>query len=336
LTIKIDIVGAGVVGLCTAREFLRRGCQVRVISLSREPDEQLCSWWAGGMLAPHCEMESAEPLIGELGFQSMTFWRAYTEPSCNAGTLVVAPARDLAELNRFARLTASWQSLSGAEIEVLEPELSARFKRALYFADECHIEPRRALRALYDEIEPEVQWLQTDISNVAASTADWQVDCRGLSAMDKLPELRGVKGEMLIVKAPDVIINRPVRLLHPRIPLYIVPRADHQFMIGATMLENNERTRASVRSVLELLSAAVVLHPSFGEAEILEMGVDARPAFPDNLPRIHRVGRTLFINGMFRHGFLLAPAMAQRAADFVLDGLDSADVIHRDTSVTGV
>jgi len=76
-----------------------------------------------------------------------------------------------------------------------------------------------------------------------------------------------------------------------------------------------------VRSVLELLTAAYALHPAFGEAELVEIGVDARPAFADNLPRIRRRGSTVFLNGLFRHGFLLAPAMARMAADMLLEGI---------------
>jgi glycine oxidase len=90
-------------------------------------------------------------------------------------------------------------------------------------------------------------------------------------------------------------------------------------MLGATQLESDDRRR-SVRSVLELLSAAYALHPAFGEAELLEIGVDARPAFPDNLPRLVRRGETIHVNGLFRHGFLLAPALARMAAEAVCDG----------------
>ena len=57
-------------------------------------------------------------------------------------------------------------------------------------------------------------------------------------------------------------------------------------MIGATMIESAERGAVSVRSAIELLSAAYALHPAFGEAEILEMSADVRPAFPDNEPRV--------------------------------------------------
>ena len=150
-------------------------------------------------------------------------------------------------------------------------------------------------------------------------TASVVVDCRGWAARDALPDLRGVRGEMLLVRTGEVTLSRPVRLLHPRIPLYIVPRADGVFMIGATMIESAEKGGMSVRSAIELLSAAFALHPAFGEAEIFEMSADVRPAYPDNEPRlVERDGR-IFLNGAYRHGYLLAPDLAERAAERALE-----------------
>jgi glycine oxidase len=108
-------------------------------------------------------------------------------------------------------------------------------------------------------------------------------------------------------------------MLHPRFPLYVVPRGDGLFMLGATQIESDDRTRR-VRSVLELLSAAYALHPAFGDAELVEIGADARPAFPDNLPHLRRRGETIYVNGLFRHGFLLAPALARMAVEAACDG----------------
>jgi glycine oxidase len=116
--------------------------------------------------------------------------------------------------------------------------------------------------------------------------ADWTIDCRGLAAQDALPDLRGVKGEMLVLYTREIALRRPVRLLHPRHPAYIVPRGDGRFMIGATMIENEEAGRITARAMLELLGAAYCLHPAFAEAEIVETGAGVRPAFPDNLPRL--------------------------------------------------
>ena len=124
------------------------------------------------------------------------------------------------------------------------------------------------------------------------------IDCRGLAARDSQPELRGVKGELILIETDEVQLSRPVRLIHPRWPLYVIPREDNLFMLGATSIEA-EDTGVSVRSALELLGAAYAVHPAFAEARILEFGSGLRPAFPDNLPRIaidkqqHRGQRTL-------------------------------------------
>jgi glycine oxidase len=121
------------------------------------------------------------------------------------------------------------------------------------------------------------------------------------------------------VRTLEVALTRTVRLLHPRIPLYVVPRGGGEFMIGATMIESADRGAVTVRSALELLGAAYALHPAFGEAEILEMNADVRPAYPDNEPRIEERGGRIFVNGFYRHGFLLAPAFAERAATLAFD-----------------
>src|SRR2546430_14762203 len=91
-------------------------------------------------------------------------------------------------------------------------------------------------------------------------------------------------------------------------------------MVGATMIESDQGTRISARSMLELLSAAYALHPAFGEAEIVEIGTGVRAAVADNLPRLRRHGETLYVNGLYRHGLLIAPALAPRAAEVVLIG----------------
>jgi glycine oxidase len=144
------------------------------------------------------------------------------------------------------------------------------------------------------------------------------VDCRGWAARDLLTDLRGVRGEMLLVRTREVTLARPVRLLHPRIPLYIAPRAEGLFMIGATMIESAETGGVTARSAIELLSAAFALHPAFGEAEIVEMSADVRPAFADNAPRLVEHGGRLCLNGAYRHGYLLAPDLAVEAAERAL------------------
>ncbi|MEM9138950.1 MAG: FAD-dependent oxidoreductase [Pseudomonadota bacterium] len=311
----ITVIGAGVAGLCVATELAARGAEVRLIDRMHAPGPHACSWWAGGMLAPFCEGESAEEPVVRLGQGAADWWQAQGASVTRRGTMVVTMGRDRAELSRFARRTEGAEAIGSDRIAELEPDLQGRCRQALFFAEEAHLDPRAALSGLIDGLATKgVTVEQGD----PASTGQI-VDCRGLAARDALADLRGVKGEMLVIRCPDLALARPIRLLHPRIPLYIVPRGDGIYMLGATVIEATERSRITARSLLEMLSAAYALHPAFGEAEILETGVDARPAFRDNLPRIRRRGRVVYANGLFRHGFLLGPTLAQQTADLVLD-----------------
>ncbi|WP_435167258.1 FAD-dependent oxidoreductase [Falsirhodobacter sp. 1013] len=303
----ITILGAGVMGLTIATELTARGVPVRIAGRAAGPEA--CSWYAGGMLAPFCEGEAAEEPVIRHGQSAAGWWEAQGVPVARNGTLVLSPARDRAELARFARRTTHHRDIVPEEVE---PDLD-RFPRGLFFEEEAHLTPRVALATLSSNLSA---------AGVAfgAEPLGRLIDTRGLAARDRLPDLRGVRGEMLVIRCPDVTLSRPVRLLHPRIPLYIVPRGDGVYMLGATTVESDRRGPVTARAVLEMLSAAYALHPAFAEAEVLELGAEARPAFPDNLPRIRRIGDTIHANGLYRHGFLLAPAVARMVADYVTTG----------------
>lgn len=317
---RVRVIGAGVAGLASALELAERGVDVEIIDRGSALGDGSCSWHAGGMLAPWCERASTEPLVAMLGERSVAWWTRRFPETVRNGSLVVAPPRDSGELTRFARRTSHHEWLDAAGISALEPDLAGRFHNALFFPTEAHLDPRRALAALRDALEQRGIGVRYGVAlHEPARDVDQVLDCRGFAARDALPDLRGVKGEMVMVRSNDLSLRRPVRMLHPRNPLYVVPRGGGTFMIGATMIESEERGRVGVRSLLDLLSGAYALHPAFGEAQILELGADVRPAFPDNLPRIRRRGRTTYVNGLFRHGFLLAPALAEIAADTVLN-----------------
>ncbi len=326
---NVTVVGAGVAGLVTALVLAERGASVEVLERGAQLGAESCSRYAGGMLAPWCERASAEPLVLQLGREALAFWPARLPSVVARGTLVVAQRRDDPELDRFARQTSGHAAVDAEGLAALEPDLAGRFRRGLFFQDEAHLDPRAALPALAALLHARGVAIrfETDGRDAAGETL---VDCRGLAARDRLPGLRGVKGEMLLVHCPEMTLSRPVRLLHPRFPLYVAPRGGGLFMIGATTIESEERRRISARSMVELLNAAYALHPAFAEAEIVEIGCDARPAFPNNLPRIVRQGRTVFVNGLYRHGFLLSPALARMAADVVLDGAFHPEVMDED------
>ena len=223
--------------------------------------------------------------------------------------------------------------LAGAQVAATEPSLGTRFAQGWLLPHEGQLDNRQVLSALAAGLSArgvETHW-HTAID--AMPDARIVIDCRGLGAKPAWPALRGIRGEVARVHAPGIGLTRPVRLLHPRYPLYIAPKQDDLYVIGATEVEGEDMSPVSVRSALELLSAAFSVHPGFGEARILELNA-ALPPDAARSPAGHRLGRarTLRVNGLYRHGFMIAPEVADSAAQLAegcsrraVSGTDSFD-----------
>ncbi|WP_336279003.1 FAD-dependent oxidoreductase [Bartonella sp. CB175] len=314
---KILIKGAGVGGLTVAFMLQQKGVSVTVSAPPHSPIGT-ASWYAGGMLAPYCERENTEQIVEDLGIQAVQWWSEILPNLVEQkGTLVVAPMRDMIELERFSAHTHNHRTINNTEIALLEPDLAERFNCALFYESEAHIDPRKALITLKENLIKNGAYF-VDIE-VSETNFDIIIDATGIARLKKDKNIRGVRGEMLLVRSTDIKISRPIRLLHPRIPLYIVPRQDNIFMVGATMIESDFNGAISVRSMMELLNAAYTLHPAFSEAEIIESGVGIRPSYPDNFPHVYKHDNHIFINGFYRHGFLLSPEMAKQAIKLALE-----------------
>lgn len=315
----VSIIGAGIAGAWHALLFAQAGHAVTLHERGDATMTESTSHFAGGMLAPWCEAESSEPVIARLGIRSLDLWRQHFPNTPFNGSLVVAHARDRADFERFARLTSNHRRLDARALSELEPSLEGRFREGLFYPEEGHVEPRRVLPELHARIAALGATIRFGSEARADDLDGVVIDCRGLFARDAQGGLRGVKGEMIVIETDEVELARPVRLIHPRFSLYVIPRGDGRFMLGATSIES-EDTGVSVRSALELLGAAYAVHPAFGEARIVEFGSGLRPAFPDNLPRIAINNEKIAVNGLYRHGFLLAPALAELSLGYVVRG----------------
>lgn len=326
---QITIVGAGLVGRLLAWQLLERGCQVQLVDKDQGEAEQSAAHVAAAMLAPFTELLDAdEPEVYHQGFAGIALWQAWQQQLAQSfdlrtqGSLVVAHRQDGGDyqhfMQRLRRDNTLDQNLAVAlnqsELEKLEPDLAQHFQKAIFLQGEGCLDNRALLPLLKQRILTlGGQWrTATAIGAVQAAdypNTDFVLDCRGYGARSDLNNLRGVRGEVLRVYAPEVNISRPVRLMHPRYKLYLVPRSNHHYVIGATQIESNDESEVTVRSSLELLSALYTLHSGFAEAKVLEMQARCRPAFSDNMPLIIRNSNVLHINGLYRHGYLLAPAV---------------------------
>src|SRR5437879_10555579 len=323
----ISIIGAGIAGAWNALLLAQAGHPVTVHERSDTAMRQSTSHWAGGMLAPWCEAETSEPVISRLGIRSLDLWRRHFPETPMNGSLVVAHARDRSDFERFARHTTGHRRLDARALGELEPSLEGRFRDGLFYADEGHVEPRRVLPELHARFTAAGGTLKFNSGPTQDDIDGVVIDCRGIFARDRQNGLRGVKGEIILIETDEIKLSRPVRLIHPRWPLYVIPRGGNRFMLGATSIEA-EDNGVSVRSALELLGAAYAVHPAFAEARIVEFGSGLRPAFPDNLPRIAVDNQKIAVNGLYRHGFLLAPALAELTLGYVERGVIDNEVMQ--------
>lgn len=319
----IAILGAGLLGRLLALR-LAPSCRVTLYERDGLAGEGSAGWVAAAMLAPVAESVHAPALVTRLGLASLAKWPPLlaTLPRSvywqRAGTLVVAHAQERGDFASFqqrlrsnADVSEMFEYRDGAAVAALEPELGETFSRALWLPGEAQLCNRQLFAATTTALAAlDVRsHCPLTIAEACALGADCVVDCRGLGAKADLPALRGVRGEIIRVHAPEVRLTRPVRLLHPRYPLYVAPKPDQRYVIGATEIESDDSGPASVRSALELLSAAYSLHSGFAEARIEEIATGCRPALPDNSPAIVIGDRLLQINGLYRHGFLVAPQL---------------------------
>lgn len=337
---RIVVVGGGVLGTLVALELKLQRLKPR--SHTSAANNAVEIWDAGptltpikppgastraaAMVSPFSELDSVDVRITELGQRSLAVWADYLErfpewrPHYHRrGCWAVAAPSETTEWARLRDLTSSHFPNEVEERVGATTELSGcdpRFSRHLFFPREAHLDPKALLAAMHSTLKclgVETHWNQAWPKDAPSERA-FIVDCRGLAASN--PGLRAVRGEVVLVAAPEVELQTPVRVLHPRYPIYIVPRGEGRYVIGATTIESASAQPITVRSALELLSTAYAFHPGFGEATLEESWSGLRPAFLDNLPRIDvdpRASR-LHANGLYRHGWTVAPEMARQIA----------------------
>ena len=347
-TLHIGIAGAGLAGRTLAWRLLRAGCRVTLFDLRQRAELDTASMTAAAMLSPLAELSVSDEVVFALGRRSMELWPRWVAELAEGGgdpvyfrqkgTLVVAHAPDQSSLDHFSRLLHhrlpeacrdEVHTLDAAALAAKEPALAGRFGGGLFLESEGQLANDQWMAALALEIDrlggtwhegsavERVEEGRIVCAN-ASHAVDIAVDARGVGSQTQWPQVRGVRGEVLRVECPGVTLQRPVRLMHPRYALYVAPRPDHQFVVGATELESEDTGPVTLRSMLELGSALYSLHPAFGEARVLRLSAALRPALDDHRPAVVLRDGVWHLNGLYRHGYLCAPAVVDELAHKLL------------------
>jgi glycine oxidase len=334
---RIAVLGYGILGRLVAWRMAQSGHAVSVFESSPAGSRDATSFAAGGMLAPYSELDSSEASIKDLGLQGLTIWESYRQildlsgVFFDQGSLIVSHARDknlLLEFEDRIKSCESAEAIRKVYPHDIEPELNESLSHGVFIPEEKHLIPDRLLEILdlaNKRLGVALHWqhkVDLNRNNAFESYDDysWIIDCRGLGARDfSFSNIRGVRGEAILLHAPNVCLQRPVRIMHPRYAVYIVPRGNSYYYLGATQIESEAPHPITVRSSLELLSAAFVAHSGFAEASIERMTVGLRPALPSNHPKLLIDGKYIALNGLYRHGYLLSPLLVEAAFSIVSD-----------------
>ncbi|RLA64084.1 MAG: hypothetical protein DRQ88_06545 [Epsilonproteobacteria bacterium] len=334
----VAIVGAGILGRLISFFLIEDGIKVSLFekNSSLPATKDSCSLTAAGMLAPFCELEYSDPLITKMGLESIEIWQhlhQYFDQKFHferKGSMVLTHPRDEIELWKLKEVIKKHYSrpvYQEREVSSVEPFIKG-FGKGLYFPHEGLVDPESFFKVYNEKFLNKFEGLyfNTEVLEIAPHliktekgnhSFDLVIDCRGFSAKKDLNNFRGVRGELHLIEAPEVKLNSFVRLMHPRYPLYVVPKPNGRFIVGATSLECEDLSNISIRSSLELLSSIYSIHPAFGEGRIIESRVHLRPAFMDNLPKIEYGKGLIRANGLYRHGYLVSPKLAQLVFNLV-------------------
>lgn len=338
---KIAVIGAGLMGRVITMRLIQEGfLDVTVFEKDHELNSTSPANIAAGMLAGLSECVTGGEIIYNIGKSSIYLWKEYLE-SLNSthlinikGTILISHPQFQNEIthyfkkiNSITKLENYYQVLNKSELNKIEPELN--FNCGYYLAEEGMLNAKEVMLVLKKSISKNVKW-NTNFQNINSngyltingleSKFDLVIDCRGMGAKELFLNLREVRGEIIRVHAPDVNIKRPVRFFHPRHNIYVVPYENNYYAIGATEIEANDYSPVSVRSTLELLTSAYSIHSGFAEARVLSMDSSCRPTLSGNHPIIYQTNKLIAINGLYRHGFLLAPGIAEEVIGYIKYG----------------
>ena len=356
----VAIVGGGIVGLACAWRARLQGLSVTLLERDRV-GQGTSHVAAGMLApVSEVEFGTAGRRVLELGLRSAEMWPGFArELEASAGTSVgllqtgtLVLARDEDEARELERGLAFRRSLGlraerlrASEAREREPGLAPTVRLAIDSPDDHSVDPRLVLAALRRACEsagvlirehaPVESVLLEDsgervtglllggdervrAARVVLAAGAWTAQIGGLPPGAQAP-VRPVKGQILRLRDPSGpgLLRRVVRFAGG----YLVPRADGDYVLGATVEERGFDLSPTAGGVYELLRDACELVPGIDELRIEELSVGLRPGTPDNAPVIGHgaLEGLVWATGHHRNGILLAPLTAELLLATLLD-----------------
>ena len=332
-TVDVTVMGAGVIGLSVAWTCLRRGARVQVI----DPHGVAAGASGGivGALAPHVpeQWNAKKDFQRDSLLMSQDFWAgvegASGRPTGYARTGRLQPLADEAAValarERAEGAATLWQGRADwAVVPVIGGAWEPPSPTGLMIRDTLSalIHPRKATDALAAAITGGGGQIARD--GAARGQVVWATGTAGLAEMTAAHTRMvgtGVKGQAALFDLdargkPQLFIDG----------LHVVPHGDGTTAIGSTT-ERDFADGASTDAQLDdLIARARAALPVLADSPVVARWAGVRPRSRSRAPMLgpHPFRPGAFVaNGGFKIGFGVAPLMAERLADLILDGRDT-------------
>ncbi len=341
----ITIVGGGVIGLLTARQWVMQGASVTLLERGRVGQES--SWAGGGILSPLYPWRQSDA-VNQLARRSLQLYpdlcgrlKEVTgiDPELRwCGMLVAECLSDATEARQWA---SEYQVCYQDVLPEDSGGLSLSFADLLWLPDVGQVRNPRLLRALRDELDLNsvniVEHCAIDRCQLRAGRVDALNTNRGEFLVDELvlcagawtfefmrmllpefeaPQIAPVKGQMLVFKAD--IKALPFMVLSGG--LYLIPRADGMILVGSTVEQAGFDKRLTEAASQQLRAFAESFLPELKGKAVVRHWSGLRPGTVDGVPYIGRCPELANVSinaGHFRNGLVMAPASVELLFDLM-------------------
>ena len=349
---KIIIIGAGIIGMLTARLLVKAGIAVTIIEQGYAGKES--SWAGGGIISPLYPWRYSDPVTYLAQWGQVHYPELLEEIRLNSGIdpeyiqsglLYLDIEDELQEAIEWQKKHAYvFNPLSGEALKTIEPGLdfsSPEVNTNGWFTPTIgQVRNPRLVRALREDllrlgvtIEQQTQAIsfitqadqlkgvQTDKGSFYADqviVAGGAWSARLLEQWLKAPKIAPVKGQMIVFKAKLGVVSRIV-LSKGR---YVIPRKDGRIVLGSTLEFNDFDKTTSDEVLQELKQEACRIIPALGNYPVEKQWAGLRPGSIDGVPYIgeHPELKNLYLNaGHFRNGVVIGLASCQLLVNQLLD-----------------
>ncbi|GAA0790259.1 glycine oxidase ThiO [Marinobacterium sediminicola] len=342
------IVGAGVIGLMTARLLAQSGAKVKLIERGQSARE--ASWAGGGIVSPLYPWRYQDEITAlALWSQSSYVHLAQellAETGCDPelrqkGMLMINVADEADALAWAKRFHRPLTKVDAEFIYRTEPHLAPGFESAIWMPEVASIRNPRLGQALRKsaQLNPNITLCEESevigfttfgerVNGVKTAHGEHKADevilAGGAWSGQLLAQLglelpvEPVRGQMMVFKAVPGVVERVV-MLDGR---YVIPRSDGRVLVGSTLEHVGFDKSTTEDASRALFDTATRIVPELADYEVEHHWAGLRPGSPNGVPFIGAVPgwKGLHLNtGHYRNGLVLAPASTRLLADLLLE-----------------